>query len=312
MRVSSRDLFLHAYGKFGIGAFNVFAAEQVHGLFRGAQRAKAPILVQLTPAARRYMQPQMLSSMICGAQRIYPEVVFSIHLDHGTAPHCHDAIDSGDYASVMIDACEEPIEKNMDVTREIVSRAHAKGVAVEAELGVVAGKEDDISVSGDQARYTDPGQAEMFVEQTGCDSLAVAVGTLHGAYKHAAGEGLQLEVLAAIQKRLPAFPLVLHGASQVPHREVVRINAAGGALRESAGGIDDDQVKEAIKLGVCKINVATDFRLIWTRVHREFFKEEPDMFDPVVPGATYIEELAAFVTDRCRVFGSQGRASEIP
>ena len=305
MRVSSASLFRKAYGKYGIGAFNVFTAEQVHAVFKGALLSSAPVIVAITPAARRYMQPCMLDAMIRGAEELYPDVIHSVHLDHGNEPHCTDSIDSGDYTSVMIDASLEPFEENIKISGRVSAHAHVKGVDVEAELGMLGGKEDDIT-GNDRAGYTDPEQAVEFIDRTGCNALAVAVGTSHGAYK-GSGKGLRLDILAEIQKKLPSFPLVLHGASNVPLDEVRRINKAGGTLKESAKGIADEQLKEAIKLGVCKINVATDARLIWTRVHREFFRDSPDLFDPVIPGAKYMEELAEFVASRCRLFGAEGQ-----
>jgi len=252
------------------------------------------------------MQPRMMDAMIRGAEKLYPDVIHSVHLDHGDEPHCIASIDSGDYTSVMIDASLKPFEENVDISKKVSAHAHSRAVDVEAELGMLGGKEDDIS-GNDRAGYTDPEQAVDFVKRTCCDALAVAVGTSHGAYK-GSGKGLRLDILSEIRKKLPLFPLVLHGASNVPLDEVRRINNAGGTLKESAKGIADEQLKEAIKLGVCKINVATDARLIWTRVHREFFRDSPDLFDPIVPGAKYIEELAEFVASRCRLFGSEGQA----
>ncbi len=299
MRVSIKSLYLQAYSKFGIGAFNVFNAEQVHGVFRGASKVAAPIIIQLTPVARDYLHTEMLEGILSAAERIYPDVIFTVHLDHGNYTHCVNAIESGFYNSIMIDASHEKFEENIKITSEIVKMAHVKGISVEAELGVLSGVEDHLSIEDKNALYTDPLQTEEFIRRSGCDSLAVAVGPSHGAYKFSGGQGLQLNILAEIQKRVPGFPLVLHGASSVPFEEVNRINRAGGKIREDAKGADDYQLLEAIKYGVCKINIATDMRLIWTRIHREFFRDSPEKFDMVVPGREYINELESFVAQKC-------------
>jgi fructose-bisphosphate aldolase class II len=204
----------------------------------------------------------------------------------------------------MIDASHEPFEENIRKTSEIVEKAHAKSIAVEAELGVLSGVEDHISIEEKYALYTDPMQAEEFIDRTGCDSLAVAAGTSHGAYKFSGGQGLQLNILAEIQKRVPGFPLVLHGASAVPFEEVNRINLAGGKIREDAKGAADKELLEAIRLGVCKVNIATDMRLIWTRIHREFFRDAPEKFDMVVPGREYMNALELFVSEKCKFLKS--------
>lgn len=299
MRTSIHQLYGKAYSNFGIGAFNVFNAEQVHGVFRGAMASGTAVIIQITPVARDYMHHEILKAMVDAAEIIYPEAEFTVHLDHGNYFHCLAAIESGGYDSVMIDASHEPYEENIRITKEIVDRAHARGIAVEAELGVLSGVEDHISVDEKNSFYTNPAQAREFVERTGCDSLAVAVGTSHGAYKFSGGAGLQLDVLKQIQQQLPGFPLVLHGASSVPMDEVTRINAAGGSLKTDAKGIAPEELLQAIKLGVCKVNIATDMRLIWTRVHREFFQQEPEKFDMVVPGKTYMDELEKLVTNKC-------------
>lgn len=304
MRVPIQKLYLEAYGKFGIGAFNVFDAEQVHGVFRGASKSAAPVIIQLTPVARNYLHPEMLEAIIGAAERIYPVVRFTVHLDHGNYDHCINAIESGYYNSIMIDASHEIFEENIRITHEIVNKAHAKGISVEAELGVLSGVEDHLSVDEKQALYTDPRQAVEYVRRTGCDSLAVAAGTSHGAYKFSGGQGLQLNILAEIQKRIPGFPLVLHGASSVPLNEVTRINLSGGKISEDAKGADDNELLEAIKYGVCKINIATDLRLIWTRIHREFFRDMPEKFDMVVPGREYMEALESFVYQKCKFLNS--------
>ena len=308
MRLPTIELLKAAYGQYALGAFNVSNMEQIHGLFRGAEAAKAPIIVQFTRVMRAYAEARMLAAMIEAAERIYPNVAFSLHLDHGDQPTCEEAIASGQYSSVMIDASHRPLDQNVAVTRAVVENAHAKGIAVEAELGLLKGIEDGMEVDARDAILTDPVQAEEFVHRSGCDSLAVAVGTSHGAYKFAGKQRLHLDRLAAIQKRLPGFPLVLHGGSAVPKSEVERINAAGGKLDDSAGGVAPEEIAEAIRFGVTKVNIGTDGRLIWTRVHREFFKTSPKEFDFMMPGKIYMEEYAAFVVKKCEQLGAAGKA----
>lgn len=308
MRKVTTQLFDVAYRKFGVGAFNVFSAEQVYAVFRGSQRSNSPVIIQITPVARDYLCPEILEGMIRGAEKAYPEVVHSVHLDHGNRAHCLDAIESGFYSSVMIDASGEEFDTNSAITKEIVDKAHAHGIVVEAELGVLSGIEDDITVDASGACYTDPDRAVEFVSRTACDSLAVAIGTSHGAYKFSGNAKLRTDILDRIGHQLPGFPLVLHGASAVPWDDVERINAAGGELRMSAAGVPDAEILEAIRLGVCKINIATDMRLLWTRIHREFFGKSPEKFDMVVPGTDYINALSTFVAEKCKLLGAAGQA----
>jgi len=300
MKLSTLEIFKNAYGKYGVVAYNVFNAEQIHGVLGGAELAELPVIVQLTPVARNYMTSNILQAIINAAEEIYPKANYSVHLDHGNIEHCISAIESGFYNSVMIDASHEDYNKNISITSEIVRRAHDKGIAVEAELGVLSGIEDDKNISNDLEKYTDPNQVVEFVERTGCDSLAVAVGTSHGAYKLSGGKGIQLNILKEIQKRLPGYPIVLHGASNVPKAEVERINQTGGKIKLSAQGIDEKELLQAIRYGVTKINIATDLRLIWTRVHREYFYNSPELFDPISPGKKYMEELNEFVNQKCK------------
>ena len=307
MRVKIQDLYRQCYGKYGIAAFNVFNAEQVHGVFRGASKVSAPVIIQLTPVARDYMNPEMLKGILDAAGKIYPEVTYTVHLDHGNVDHCTKAIESGAYNSVMIDASHETFEENIRITSKVVELAHQKGIAVEAELGVLSGVEDDISIDEKHALYTNPRQAEEIVRRTGCDSLAVAAGTSHGAYKFSGGQGLQLNILKEIQMLIPGFPLVLHGASAVPLEEIQRINHAGGKISEGAKGADDLELLEAISYGICKVNIATDMRLIWTRIHREFFRDTPELFDMVVPGRVYMSALEDFVAQKCTFLKSNNR-----
>ena len=307
MLVSPSLLYKRCYGHYAIAAVNVFTMEQVHGLFAAAQKAQAPIIVQLTPAARNYATPTMLMAMIDAAAVIYPEVVYAVHLDHGTEPHAFDAIDNG-YTSVMIDASHDTFEMNISRTKSVVEKAHAKGVVVEAELGVLSGVEDDMSIDDKDALYTNPNQAREFVERSGCDSLAIAVGTSHGAYKFSGGQGLQFHILAAIQQALPLYPLVLHGSSLVDKKEVALINQYGGNLQEDAAGVTDAELQKAIAYGICKVNIATDLRLLWTRVHRAFFSVTPELFDPVVPGKKYMEAYQVFMCSRFDVLGASGKS----
>jgi fructose-bisphosphate aldolase class II len=200
----------------------------------------------------------------------------------------------------MIDASHEEFSKNVLITSGVVKNAHDKGIAVEAELGILSGVEDDII--SEKSLYTDPDQAAEFVEKTKCDSLAIAIGTSHGAYKMKSTGKIRIDILKKIKALLPDFPIVLHGASNVSQSEVQRINNAGGKIKDDAKGISPEELSEAIKLGVSKINIATDLRIIWTRVHREFFNNSPEQFDPIIPGKEYIKELSQFVKNKCESF----------
>jgi fructose-bisphosphate aldolase, class II len=308
--VSPKILYKHCYGRYAIAAVNIFTMEQVHGLFSAAQETASPVIVQLTPAARNYAHPQMLMAMIEAASRIYPKVIFAVHLDHGVEEHINDAI-KDHYTSVMIDASHDDFATNIKRTKAVVERAHSKNIAVEAELGVLSGIEDDLGVDEMHARCTDPAQAKEFVERTGCDSLAVAIGTSHGAYKFSGGKGLLLNVLQKIQEQLPDFPLVLHGSSRVSPNDIATINQYGGKLLGNVNGVPDEDLKKAIAYGICKVNIATDLRLLWARVHRKFFYEHPELFDPVVPGREYMKAYKEFMEDRFEILGSKGKASSI-
>lgn len=310
MLVSTIELFKKCYGKYGIVAVNVWDMEQIHGLFSAAQKANSPFIVQTTPVARNYASPEMLIAMISAASKIYPKTVFAIHLDHGNKEHALQCIASGTYTSVMIDASNEPFEKNMALTKEVVEKAHKKNISVEAELGVLSGVEDDLIVEEKHKKYTQPEEVVEFVKRTDCDSLAVAVGTSHGAYKFSGGQALQFDILGKIQQKLPEFPLVLHGGSTVNKEEIQRINAAGGQLGIDAKGVSDEEIIKAIQFGVCKINIATDARLIWTRVNREFFKYTPAQFDPIIPGKSYMEAFEAFNIEKFELLKSAGKADE--
>ena len=308
MVILPKNLFEQCYGKYAIAAVNVFTMEQVQGLFRAGVKANAPFLVQITPVARNYAHALMLSAMIDAASKIYPQAVYAVHLDHGNEEHALDAIASNTYNSVMIDASHDDFNTNVARTKSVVQEAHKKEIAVEAELGVLSGVEDDISIDEKHARYTSPSEVQSFVEQTNCDSLAVAVGTSHGAYKFSGGQGIQFDILKEIQNRLPQFPIVLHGGSAVNKEEIKRINKSGGMLLDSASGVAAEEIVKSIKYGVCKINIATDTRLLWTRVHREFFRDSPELFDPIIPGKQYIEAYEEFMIQKFDLFGATGKA----
>jgi fructose-bisphosphate aldolase class II len=309
MRLPTATLLAAASGRYCVGAFNVCNMEQVQGLFRGAAAARAPIIVQFTRVIRDYAHPRMLEGLLRAAEAIHPDVAYAVHHDHGDTASCLDAVASGNYGSVMIDASHEAFEMNVAITRRVVEAAHARGLAVEAELGRLQGVEDGASVSAIDAMLTDPGEAAAFVARTGCDSLAVAIGTSHGAYKFSGRQRIHLERLREIRERLPSTPLVLHGGSAVPADEVLRINAAGGTLAADASGVSEEEVRAAVKLGVAKLNIGTDGRLIWTRVHREFFRDRPGEFDFMAPGRQYVDAFAAFVESKCRLMGSAGMAA---
>ncbi|OQC22445.1 MAG: Fructose-bisphosphate aldolase [Verrucomicrobia bacterium ADurb.Bin070] len=274
------------------------------GLFKGNVESKAPFIVQLSKGARSYSHKLMLEMMMTTADKIFPDAVFAVHLDHGDEETCMDCIASGVYSSVMIDASHYPFEKNIEITKRVVDAAHAKGIVVEAELGQLKGVEED--VSADEHVYTQPEEAETFVKQTGCDSLACAIGTSHGAFKFKGDQKLRFDILEKIQKLLPGFPLVMHGSSSVPQDEVARINAAGGAIK-GASGVDASQFLGAAKLGVTKINIDTDGRLVWCRVHREFFRDHPEKFDLRDPGKVFIPEYAKFIAAKNVLLGSAGQ-----
>ena len=311
MIVTTAELFDVAYGNFTVGAYNINNMEQALGLFEGHRQAHAPFIVQISRGARDYSNTRMLEAIIRAAEEIYPDAIFAVHLDHGTEEVCYACIDSGFYSSVMIDASHEPFEENVATTRRVVERAHAAGISVEAELGMLGGVEEDIQVDEKHAMLTDPQEARAFVEQTGCDSLAVAIGTSHGAYKFSGRQGLHFDRLSAIQEQLPGFPLVMHGSSSVPQDEVRRINAAGGTLDPSARGVEADEFARAAPLGVTKVNIDTVGRVVWTRVHREYFRDHPEGFDFRKPGKIFIQAYADFIVDKSEKLLSAGRLETV-
>jgi len=311
MIVTTDDLFKVAYGKFAVGAYNINNMEQALGLFQGNIDSQAPFIVQISKGSRKYAHVSMIEAIIRAAEKEFPEAIFAVHIDHGDEPTCYDAIQSGFYSSVMIDASHEEFEENVAITKRVVDAAHAKGISVEAELGRLGGVEEDIKVDEANANLTDPNQAKEFVELTGCDSLAVAIGTSHGAFKFSGKQGLHFDRIAEIQKLLPKYPLVMHGSSSVPAEEVARINAAGGAIDPSAKGVDENEFIKAVPLGVTKVNIDTDGRLVWTRVHREFFRDHPEAFDFRKPGVIFVQEYAKFIAHKNEKLGSAGQLDEV-
>lgn len=310
MIVTTKKLFEAAYGKYAIGAYNINNLEQTMGLFRGNLMSQSPFIIQISKGARAFTNKLMLEGLIRAADQVFPEAIFAVHLDHGDEETCYDCIESGFYSSVMIDASHHDFEENIAITKRVVDAAHAKGIVVEAELGQLGGVEEHVKVDEADAKLTDPDQAKEFVERTGVDSLACAIGTSHGAFKFSGTQGLHFDVLADIQKNLPGFPLVMHGSSSVPQEEVARINAAGGKLA-GAKGVDADQFLPAAKLGVTKINIDTDGRLVWTRVHREFFRDQPEGFDLRKPGKIFMDEYAKFIAAKNVKLGSDNKLDEI-
>jgi len=329
MIVTTRELFKQAYGNYAIGAYNINNLEQTVGLFRGNlgkaeandepvdPATSAPFILQISRGARGYSDKRFLEAMIRTANEVFPESVFAVHLDHGTEEVCYDCIDSGFYSSVMIDASHHKLKENIEVTRRVVDRAHAKGIVVEAELGQLGGVEEDIVGS---VCLTDPKEAVEFVEKSGCDSLAVAIGTSHGAYKFSGKQGLHFDVLEKIQKVLPKdFPLVMHGSSSVPRDWVDRIHAAGGDLRkknekgelEVPSGVDEDQYLPAAKMGVCKVNIDTDGRLVWCAIHREQFRDDPGNFDLRPPGKVFMAAYARYIVHKNGKLGSAGKLESV-
>lgn len=270
-------------------------------------RLAAPFIIQISRGARSYTDKRLLEAMIRAAEEVFPEAIFAVHLDHGTEETCYECIDSGFYSSVMIDASHEPFEKNMEITRRVVDRAHQRGISVEAELGMLGGVEEDIAVDESHACLTDPDQAVEFVERTGCDSLAVAIGTSHGAYKFQGKQGLHFDRIEQIQQLLPRFPLVMHGASSVPQEWVDR---AGGQLPPTSG-VPEDQYLPAARLGVTKVNIDTDGRLIWCAVYRETLRDQPGDFDPRTAGKPFMAEYAGFIIHKNQMLGSAGQLEAV-
>ncbi len=310
MIVTTAQLFKHAYGKYAVGAYNINNAEQAMGLFKGCIQSKAPFIIQISKGARKYTDKRMLEAIIRAAGEIFPEAIFAVHLDHGDEQTCYECIDSGFFSSVMIDASHESFTENVAISKRVVDKAHAKGLSVEAELGMLGGVEEDIKVEDGHATLTNPAEAQDFIKKTGCDSLACAIGTSHGAFKFKGKQSLHFDVLTKIKALVPGFPLVMHGSSSVPKDEVDRINAAGGTIAGSMG-VDPKEYLPAAKLGVTKVNIDTDGRLVWTRVHREYFRDKPSDFDFRPPGKIFIDEYAKFIASRNDYLGSSGQLDDL-
>ncbi|BDF67664.1 fructose-1,6-bisphosphate aldolase, class II [Oscillospiraceae bacterium] len=308
--VTSAEMFKKAYeGGYAIGAFNVNNMEIVQGITEAAAEVRAPIILQASAGARKYAKAVYLRKLVEAAVED-TGLPIVLHLDHGANFEvCKDCIDGG-FTSVMIDASSKPFTENIALTKKVVEYAHDHGVVVEAELGALAGVEDDVQVSAEDSHYTRPEEVEEFVSKSGCDSLAIAIGTSHGAYKFKPGTKPQLrfDILEEVSKRLPGFPIVLHGASSVPQNFVKIINDHGGKM-PGAIGVPEEQLRQAARMAVCKINIDSDLRLAMTAGIREHFDAHPDHFDPrqyMGDGRNYIKEL---VKDKIvNVLGSDGKA----
>ena len=294
--VTTTEMFKKAYdGGYAIGAFNVNNMEIVQGITEACREEKAPVILQVSKGARAYANHTYLVKLVEAAVIECPEIPIALHLDHGPDfETCKACIDGG-FTSVMIDASSKPFAENIEITRKVVEYAHDHGVVVEAELGTLAGIEDEVKVAAHAASYTRPEEVEEFVTKTGCDSLAIAIGTSHGAYKFKPGTKPQLrfDVLEEVSRRLPGFPIVLHGSSSVPQNYVKMINENGGKMPDAVG-IPEEQLRHAAELSVCKINIDSDLRLAMTGTIRQFFNEHPDKFDPreyLKPARANIKEL---------------------
>ena len=280
--VTTTEMFKKAYnGGYAIGAFNVNNMEIVQGITEACRETHSPVILQVSKGARAYANHTYLVKLVEAALIECPEIPIALHLDHGPDfETCKACIDGG-FTSVMIDGSSRTFEENIAVTKQVVEYAHEHGVVVEAELGVLAGIEDDVKVKAEDSSYTKPEEVEEFVGRTGCDSLAIAIGTSHGAYKFKPGTKPQLrfDVLHEIEKKLPGFPIVLHGSSSVPQEFVEMINKYGGNM-PGAIGVPEEQLREAARSAVCKINIDSDIRLAMTATIRQFMAEHPDKFDP--------------------------------
>ena len=280
--VTTKEMFKKAYeGGYAIGAFNVNNMEIVQGIADAAIELNSPIILQVSAGARKYAKHNYLVKLVEAVLVVAPDLPIALHLDHGADFEiCKSCIDGG-FTSVMIDGSHHDFETNIELTKKVVEYAHERGVVVEAELGRLAGIEDAVNVSDADAAYTQPDEVEEFVTRTGVDSLAIAIGTSHGAYKFKPGTNPQLrfDILAEIEKRIPKFPIVLHGASSVPQEFVKIINEHGGALKDAIG-VPEDQLRQAARSAVCKINIDSDLRLGMTAGIREVMWSKPEIFDP--------------------------------
>ncbi len=308
--VTTKEMFEKAYnGGYAIGAFNVNNMEIVQGITEAAKEVNAPLILQVSKGARAYANHTYLIKLVEAAE-IETGLPICLHLDHGDSFElCKSCIDGG-FTSVMIDASSKPFEENIALTRQVVEYAHDHGVVVEAELGALAGIEDEVNVSAENSSYTRPEEVEEFVSKTGCDSLAIAIGTSHGAFKFKPGTKPQLrfDILEEVSRRLPGFPIVLHGSSSVPQEYVKMINENGGNM-PGAIGVPEDQLRHAASLSVCKINIDSDLRLAMTATIRKFLHDHPDKFDPreyLKPARANIKELVKHKL--VNVLGCDGKA----
>ena len=308
--VTTKEMFEKAYnGGYAIGAFNVNNMEIVQGITEAAAELNAPLILQVSKGARAYANHTYLMKLVEAAV-IETGLPIALHLDHGDSfDICKSCIDGG-FTSVMIDASSKPFEENIELTKKVVEYAHDHGVVVEAELGTLAGIEDEVKVSAEDSSYTRPEDVQEFVERTGCDSLAIAIGTSHGAYKFKPGTDpkLRFDILEEVEKRLPNFPIVLHGASSVPQEFVRIINENGGKM-PGAIGVPEDQLRKAASMAVCKINIDSDLRLAMTASIRQYLNQHPDHFDPrqyLKPARAAIKDMVAHkIVD---VLGCNGKA----
>ena len=308
--VTTKEMFKKAYnGGYAIGAFNVNNMEIVQGITEAAAELNAPLILQVSKGARAYANHTYLMKLVEAAV-IETGLPIALHLDHGDSFEiCKSCIDGG-FTSVMIDASSKPLEENITITRKVVEYAHDHGVVVEAELGTLAGIEDEVNVSAEDSSYTRPEDVQEFVEKTGCDSLAIAIGTSHGAYKFKPGTDpkLRFDILQEVEKRLPGFPIVLHGSSSVPQEFVKIINENGGNM-PGAIGVPEDQLRKAASMAVCKINIDSDLRLAMTASIRQYLNEHPEHFDPrqyLKPARAAIKSMVAHkIVD---VLGCNGKA----
>ena len=309
--VTTTEMFKKAYeGGYAIGAFNVNNMEIVQAITEAAGELKSPVILQVSAGARKYANATYLRKLVEAAVIENPDIPIALHLDHGADFEiCKSCIDGG-FTSVMIDASKYPFQENIEITKKVVEYAHAHGVVVEAELGKLAGIEDDVNVSAEDSSYTQPEEVEEFVSKTGVDSLAIAIGTSHGAFKFKPGTKPQLrfDILHEIEKKIPGFPIVLHGASSVPQEYVKIINEHGGALKDAIG-VPEEQLREAARSAVCKVNIDSDLRLGLTAGIRQVMFEHPDYFDPRQYLTVARQNVKDVVAHKIKdVLGSEGKA----
>jgi len=319
--VTTTEMFKKAYeGGYAVGAFNVNNMEIVQGITEAAGELKSPVILQVSKGARAYANHTYLVKLVEAAVAENPDVPIALHLDHGDSFElCKSCIDGG-FTSVMIDMSSKPFAENVEITKKVVDYAHAHGAVVEAELGALAGVEDEVNVSAEDSAYTRPEEVQEFVEKTGCDSLAIAIGTSHGAYKFTPAQctrnekgilvppPLRFDILDEIVKNIPGFPIVLHGSSSVPQEFVAMVNQYGGQMPDAVG-IPEEQLRKAAESAVCKINIDSDIRLAMTGNIRKYFAENPSHFDPrqyLKPARQAVKDMVSHKI--VNVLGSDGKA----